>query len=197
MSKKRCCKNCRKYKDCVTCDGESNFKSKQSKYKKLKERIKKLEKSFQTTFVINDKCDVEYKIIGPKLKENKIFPKDYKEVKNNDIELPVKFKSYEHFLSFMHDILDTKDSEFDNFTSEKTYATIKLQWIADQLNGDWKPSSENKGFSFYLENFTNLVSSKDIYLDFGQIRFETVDLLNKVRELMGDDIYYYFGVKNV
>lgn len=131
---------------------------------------------------------------------NKILDDSRIEIqKKNDFELPEYLKSYGDYQDYLYELCINAKDKFNNFLDvihdKKIYATIKLQYIADQLNGDWKPDWNKRtpdkwylGYDYKTEEFSYQFS---IYYNSGHVYFKSEEIAKQAREIMGDDIYLY------
>jgi hypothetical protein len=112
-------------------------------------------------------------------------------------ELPECYKSYDDYFCSIDGEGMPEPLESQVF-SKKTYATLKLQWIADQLNGDWIPDWSNSNQDKY---FIYSTSKKELKIfhnsdlgDIGRIYFKSKKLAKQAIEIMGNDLEYLIGV---
>ena len=122
--------------------------------------------------------------------------------KENDFELPEYFESYTKYKDFIRpgiNVCVMPKKLFDILSSKKQYATMKLQYIADQLNGDWKVDYEDGHQEawtiFYAKSSKKFQTCPDYCKYVSKIYFKSEELAEKAIEITGPEMEYLKGVK--
>jgi hypothetical protein len=111
-----------------------------------------------------------------------------------EIEFPDYLQSYGDYKSYVWNNVYSEINKqlYNLLTSQKQYAMLKLQYIADQLNGEWVPDwddgKEKKWYIYY--NNTNFYIDANNNFNQLKIYFKSEELAQKALELMGDDMEY-------
>lgn len=118
--------------------------------------------------------------------------------KENDFELIKYLKSYEEWIKMINDrgqCLPWPLYGVLNF--KKRYALLKLQYIANKLNGNWKVDFNDIDQEAWC--FCYDINEKKIIIDYyhnknlADIYFKSEELAEKALEIMGQEIEYLKG----
>jgi len=118
--------------------------------------------------------------------------------KENDFEFPKYLKSYEEWIKMINDTgryLPWRLYGILKF--KKQYASLKIQYIADKLNGDWKVDFndyDQEVWSIYYDIEIKKYQFYSTWNKFiGEIYFKSEELAKKVLEIMGQEMEYLKG----
>jgi hypothetical protein len=130
--------------------------------------------------------------------ESKIDDMTKEEVEEDEFELPIFLRSYKNYTSsfmitkvgYYQDIFIIKD----HFFSKKTYAQLKLQYIADKLNDGWVPDwddrDEYKYYIAYSHHSNEIVILHNTIVYEFKTYFKSELLAKQAIKIMGSDMDY-------
>lgn len=118
--------------------------------------------------------------------------------KENWLELPWHFKHCVNWFCFVGEQVKSGFTDLHEIaTPKKQYALLKLQYIADQLNGDWKVDyndiDQEVWGIFYAIRYKKYCIFSNYNKHVADIYFKSEELAEKALEIMGQEIEYLKG----